>query len=150
MAHVDYPATAPKTKTENGKRKLWCAVRKKWLQLTPEEWVRQNFILFLTEVLHYPLSWLSVEKKVQVGELTQRFDIVVYKNSQPWMLIECKEPTETLSPNTFLQALRYFSTMQGEYICLTNGGNTLLFQRESAGFNEIIHFPIWRPDNLPL
>src|SRR5690606_10346837 len=84
MIKMQYPEQKPRMKTENGKDFVFCVVRKKWLVLTPEEWVRQNFILALTQLYHYPLSLVAVEKRIQIHELTKRFDIVVYdRNIQP-------------------------------------------------------------------
>ncbi|HXP52943.1 MAG TPA: type I restriction enzyme HsdR N-terminal domain-containing protein, partial [Bacteroidia bacterium] len=90
MIRIEYPIYQPKIKKENNKEFIFDEVRKQWLVLTPEEWVRQNFIQYLVLVKQYPASLMSVEKGQQLNELKQRTDIVIYnRNAQPKMIIEC-------------------------------------------------------------
>src|ERR1700712_1986682 len=97
MIKVIYPKKKPAIKTENGKEYIFCIIRKKWLLVTPEEWVRQNFLNYLTEILKYPASLIAVEKQLMVGEMKKRFDIIVYKDALPFIIIECKEMNVPLS-----------------------------------------------------
>ncbi len=100
-------------------------IRKKWLVLTPEEHVRQYMICYLTETMLYPASLLSVEKTIQVGKLSKRFDIVVYsRDHMPWMLVECKAPEIPVSEKTLHQLLSYQGTVQCNYWMMTNGHET--------------------------
>ena len=92
MLPVSYPDPTFKIKTDNGKELIFDGLRKRWVPLTSEEWVRQNFIQFLLQEKKYPSSLIAVEKEIKLGELKKRFDILVYdKEHRPWMMIECKE-----------------------------------------------------------
>ena len=141
MIKIIYPAQKPAIKTENGSEFIFCIIRKKWLSITPEEWVRQNFLNYLVHTLQYPASLIAVEKELAVGELKKRFDIIVYKDSAPFMIIECKEMNVKLSENTMRQVLRYNSNMQATYIVVTNGSYCAGFARSDNGFEEIDALP---------
>lgn len=142
MIRIVYPEVAPKLSNSGNERKIWCMIRRRWLVFTPEEWVRQNFLLFLTERMQYPLSLIAVEKKVLVGELSQRFDIVVFDSSvKPWLLIECKEPGVKLSNETFFQAMRYHRSLQASFICITNGNEVMLTKTENGELIYCDAFP---------
>ncbi len=99
-----------------------CLVRKKQIVLTPEEWVRQQFINYLSTDLGYPLSLMKVEKQILVNGLKKRFDIVCLTNRGDMkLLVECKSSTVKLTPATFDQAARYNMTLNVPYLCITNG-----------------------------
>ena len=87
---INYPEPAFRIKTGNGKDFIFDLLRKKWVVLTPEEWVRQNFIQYLLQVKNYSAALIAIEKEIKLGELKKRFDILVYDSKhQPWMMIEC-------------------------------------------------------------
>ena len=91
MININYPEPGFRIKEEAGKELIFDALRKKWLQLTPEEWVRQNFVQYLLQEKKYPVSLIALEKEIRLGELKKRFDILIYDlNHQPWMMVECK------------------------------------------------------------
>lgn len=122
MIKIEYPPYQPKIKTENGKESIFDEVRKKWVVLTPEEWVRQNFLQYLIQVKKFPASLIAVEKEISLGELKKRFDIVVFdKNSKPCMIVECKEMNVRLDKTVLDQALRYNVTLTVPYLVITNG-----------------------------
>lgn len=122
MIKIEYPPYQPKIKKENEKELIFDEVRKRWVTLTPEEWVRQNFLQYLIRVKNYPASLIAVEKEIKLGDLKKRFDIVVYdRNSKPWMIIECKEMNVVLDKKVLDQALRYNVTLQVPYLVITNG-----------------------------
>ena len=99
-----------------------CLVRKKRILLTPEEWVRQHFIAFLSNYLGYALERISVERSLDYFGLKKRWDIVVYNEAfTPEILIECKAPHITLNENVLLQALNYQNQLRCNYIGVTNG-----------------------------
>ncbi len=101
-------------------------VRNKWLQLTPEEWVRQNFIQYLIQDLGYPKTLIAVEKQITTHQNKSRFDIVVYdKNVEIIMLIECKEQGVKLNSAVMHQVLNYQSVLKSKYIVVTNGDATM-------------------------
>ncbi len=135
---VIYPEKKPSIKSENGKDFIFCLIRKKWLVITPEEWVRQNFLLYLTEILHFPASLIVVEKQLLLSEVKKRFDIVVYDNkAQPLILVECKEMNETLSQSVLYQALNYFKEIQSHFLIITNGNHTIAYEKKGETFFEI-------------
>lgn len=137
MIKIAYPVNKPAIKTDNGKELIFCIIRKKWLQITPEEWVRQNFLLYLIEVLGYSRSLIAVEKQILVGELDKRFDIVVYdKNTRPFIIVECKEMNVPLTENTMRQVLRYNISLDGVILVVTNGSFSYAFVRKGEGFTE--------------
>lgn len=128
LLSISFPNPQFKTKSIEGVTHIWDALRKKWLVLTPEEWVRQNFLTYLTQVLHYPSGSIAVEKQIKLLERTKRFDVVVYKNLQPWLLVECKAPEIPLTPQVLEQALTYNINLQVPYIVITNGQHTAGWQ----------------------
>jgi hypothetical protein len=118
-------------------------IRKKWLQLTPEEWVRQNMIHYLF-VKQYPLSLIAVEKEIKLGELSKRCDLVIYnRNAKPFMIIQCKEMKVSLSDKTLDQILRYHITLPAKYLIITNGSYCFGFVKSNNQFIEINEFPCY-------
>lgn len=141
MIKIDYPTKKPEIKTEKNKEYIFCIIRKRWFIITPEEWVRQNFLIFLTEVLQYPASLIAVEKQLMVSEVKKRFDIVIYKNAAPFMIIECKEMNVTLTESTLRQVLYYNATIQANYMVVTNGSYCKAFEKVAKEFLEIFELP---------
>ena len=115
---------------ENGtQQEVFDPVRQKWVVMTPEEHVRQVFILYLLNVKQLPLSHLSVEHAVTVNGMTQRYDLVVFGNDlQPWMMVECKAPHVKLTQKVADQAARYNTVLRAPLICVTNGMEQRVFE----------------------
>lgn len=110
---------------DRGKKEIFDIIRKKFVALTPEEWVRQNFIRFLTVEKKYPGSLLSVEKEIRVNKLAKRFDIAVFDTSaKPVMIIECKAPEVKISQDVFDQVARYNMFFKVKHLVVTNGNET--------------------------
>jgi hypothetical protein len=128
MIKVEYPPYQPKIKQENNIEHIFDSYRNKWIVLTPEEWVRQNFLNYIVKVLNYPKTLIAIEKEIQLGELKKRFDIVVYdKNTQPWMVIECKEMDVPLTEKIMQQILNYNQSLKAKYLVITNGTTCMAF-----------------------
>ncbi|MBL0355858.1 MAG: type I restriction enzyme HsdR N-terminal domain-containing protein [Chitinophagaceae bacterium] len=128
MIKIEYPPYQPKIKTEAGKEFIFDEVRKKWVMLTPEEWVRQNFLQYLIQVKKYPAALIAVEKEIGTADLKKRFDIVVYDgNHQPFMIVECKEMSVALDKKVLDQVLRYNISLQVPYLVITNGSYCYAF-----------------------
>lgn len=127
MIKIVYPQPAFKIKMQDDKESIFDSIRKKWVLLTPEEWVRQNFIAYLVIEKKYPNSLFAIEKEIQLGELKRRCDIVVYKNNLPWMIVECKEMNVTVNEKTIEQILNYNQALQVNYLIVTNGTSTYGF-----------------------
>ena len=143
MIAVQYPEPQFRMKNENGKQYVFDTIRKIWLLLTEEEWVRQNFVNYLITHLHYPSTVIALEKEIWLNDLKKRFDILIYdKEHKPWMLIECKEPKLNLSEDVLQQVLRYNITVPVKYIVITNGKTTMGWKKENdlTLLNEL---PVW-------
>lgn len=121
---------------EDGVEYILDSIRKKYVRYTPEEYVRQECIRFLIEDCNFPKGCISVEKKIQIGDRFLRYDIVVYKDVHPWMLIECKAPTITINTEIFMQSLVYQHTLQAKYIMLTNGEQTICLDVANRNWME--------------
>lgn len=131
------PLNLPKTNLQlsrkDGEISVLCLVRRRKIRLTPEEWVRQHFISYLSKELRFPLSHIAVEKSIQYAGLSKRWDIVVYDTDfKPYILVECKAPKINISMNTLYQALTYQKEMQGKLIALTNGLMHTYFEVDTA------------------
>lgn len=130
MISIRYPEPAFRIKSEGGKDFIFDSFRKKWLVLTPEEWVRQNFLQYLVQELKYPESLIAVEKEFRFGEMNRRFDILVYtKNHQPWLMVECKAPEILLDQSVLEQVLRYNISIPVAYLVITNGSTGFAWQK---------------------
>ena len=139
MIKVRFPEPDFKIKKEGKKRYIFDAIRKMWLLLTQEEWVRQNFVAYLVKEKHYPVALIALEKEIILNDLKKRFDILVYDAAhQPWMLVECKAPDIKLTEEVLQQVLRYNITVPVAYIVITNGSNTIAWQK-TAGQLKLIH-----------
>ena len=142
MVVVNYPEPDFRMKNENGKDFIFDALRKKWLVLTPEEWVRQNFVQYLIKTKDYPSSLIAIEKEIQLGELKKRFDILVYDNNhQPWMMIQCKAAEIKLDDEVLQQVLRYNISVPVKYIVITNGSFTYGWERGEKGLHILEELP---------
>ena len=138
---LTFPEYKPQIKTVDQKPQIWCLVRKKWVAFTKEEWVRQNWLNYLIEVMKYPASLMAVEKEIHLGELKKRVDILVYKNSVPWILIECKEQDIPLSEQTIQQILAYQTVLQTGILIVSNGNDTRAFEITGTHIQQITQLP---------
>ena len=144
MITVKYPEPDFRIKEEESKKYLFDRIRKIWVLLTNEEWVRQNFIQYLIQELKYPVSLIAVEKEIQLGELKKRFDILVFnKDHQPWMLIECKAAEINLDEKVFRQVLRYHISVPCSYLLITNGHYTYGWEKTGGEIKEMTEMPVW-------
>jgi hypothetical protein len=142
MIQIEYPDWPFKTKKEEGKEFIFDEKRRVWLRLTPEEWVRQNFLQYLLQVKKYPASLIAVEKEIRLGELRKRFDILVYdKNHQPWLIVECKSLDVQLSEEVLEQALRYNIAVPVPYIIITNGHYCAGFVKQDGKLQQMDTLP---------
>ncbi|CAN5808866.1 type I restriction enzyme HsdR N-terminal domain-containing protein [soil metagenome] len=143
MIKITYPERKPSIKGKEGKDLVFCIIRKRWVILTPEEWVRQNFLLYLTEMLSYPASLIAVEKQLMLSDVKKRFDIVVYdkESTMPFMLVECKEMNVPLSENVLHQVLRYNSSVQAPWILITNGSFCIAYKKKTDRFEIAEQLP---------
>lgn len=143
MLLINYPPPEFRIRNEKGREQIFDALRKKWLVLTPEEWVRQNFVQYLIRVRNYPPALIALEKELRLGELKKRFDILVYDNDhKPWMMIECKGRDIPLGENTLQQALRYNIPLPVPFIVITNGRQCIAWKKEGTSLLLIKEIPV--------
>lgn len=144
MLIIKYPKPDFRIKEENKKEFIFDPLRKKWVALTSEEWVRQNFIQYLIKEKKYPASLIAVEKETQLGELKKRFDVLVYdKDHRPWMMIECKAGDVKLDENVLQQVLRYNISVPVNYLIITNGNNSFAWEKNDSDLRMIEEIPGW-------
>jgi len=149
MIRIDYPQHEFRTKTESDQDWIFDEWRKRWVRLSPEEWVRQNFLQYLVKVANYPASLIAVEKEIRLGEMKKRFDILVYNAShQPWMLIECKSMEVNLGEDVLSQALRYSLTVPANYILITNGHYCAGWEKKENGLQDLQSIPPWNSSQI--
>lgn len=122
MQKLNLPDFESKIIKVEGKNRIFDLIRKKYVVLTPEEWVRQHFVHYLINSLKYSKALIRIESGLQLNTLQKRSDILIYnRNAQPWMIVECKAPDVKLDRNCFNQALIYNMTLGAKFITLTNG-----------------------------
>ena len=122
MPQLNLPNVVLKTKLVEGTTQVFDAVRKKYLVLTPEEWVRQHFIHYLNQEKNYPLGLMGVEKMVKYNGMQTRADIVLYAaDGKPNMIVECKAPNVKITQDAFNQIAKYNFKLKVKYLVLTNG-----------------------------
>lgn len=139
---LNFPAYRFRVRATGQSKQIFDSVRKRFVALTPEEWVRQNLIMFLTHDCGYPAGLLAVEKQVKVGQLKQRADIVVFNRAgQPWLIAECKAPNVEIGQDTFLQAARYTSGADRIFYLLTNGLEHFCLYRDGTRFDFMDTLP---------
>lgn len=145
MLTVTFPTPGFKIKQEEGKDFIFDTIRRQWILLTPEEWVRQNFINYLVKSLNYPSAMIAVEKEIMLGELKKRFDILVYdKRHDPWMMIECKAQEVTLNENVLQQVLRYNISVPVKYLVTTNGNYHFGWEKINGQLSSFAVMPEWK------
>jgi hypothetical protein len=134
---LKYPAIDARLKKQDGNTFIFDVIRRKWLALSPEEWVRQHVLHYLVTQKSIPASSISIEKELQLNDLKKRYDIVVYtRQLTPYLIVECKAPYIELNKAVVEQALRYNLTVKAELLMITNGVSDLVFNAR----NEIVPF----------
>ncbi|SHL29753.1 type I restriction enzyme HsdR N-terminal domain-containing protein [Myroides odoratimimus] len=148
MQRLNFPPFDFRFKNSENKLSIFDVIRKKFIQLTPEEWVRQHVVHDLIYTKGYPLSLISVEKVVRINGMTKRYDVVIFRpNGEIFMLIECKAPEIKITQTTFDQIARYNFQLRSTYLYVTNGLNhyycqmdyensKYVFLRELPNYNE--------------
>jgi len=144
MLSIQFPEPIFRLKKEKEKDFIFDSLRKKWLLLTPEEWVRQNFVQYLIQVKNYPADLIAQEKVLQLGELKKRFDVLVYdRHHKPWMMIECKAPEIKLDEGVLQQVLRYHISIPVGYLIITNGQTSYGWEKKGMNLQLLSNMPDW-------
>ncbi len=122
MQVLNFPAYQFKLKSSENKQYIFDVVRKKYVVLSPEEWVRQHVLHFLIHTKEYPISLTAVEKQLLVNNLKKRTDILVYNTmGLPELVVECKSPQIKINQATFDQIARYNLQLRANYLMVSNG-----------------------------
>lgn len=109
-------------KSSENKTLVFDEIRKKFVVLTPEEWVRLHVVQFLLTEKKYPKSLINVEKQLKLNNTTKRYDVVIFNNDGTiFLIVECKAPSVAISQDTFDQIARYNHALKSEYLMVTNG-----------------------------
>ena len=138
MIKIEYPAYQPKIKDQLGKEFIFDEIRKQWVMLTPEEWVRQHIIHYLINHKEVPASMISVEKQLLLNNTKRRTDLVVFNSTlKPILIIECKAPEVEINQLTVNQALRYNLELNVASVFLSNGLNHV-FLKLGQNTSEIL------------
>jgi hypothetical protein len=124
MQKLNFPKFLFRFKNSENKISIFDEIRKKFVILQPEEWVRQHCVQYLVQNKKYPKSLINVEKELKVNDLKKRYDIVIYNpNGSIHLIVECKSPKININQNTFDQIARYNLTLNANYLMVTNGIN---------------------------
>jgi hypothetical protein len=131
MQQLNFPTYSFRFKNSENKVSIFDSIRKKFILLTPEEWVRQHVVEFLLVENKYPKSLINVEKIVKVNGMNKRYDIVVFNpDGSIFLLIECKAPEIKIDQKTFDQIARYNLSLNAQYLMVTNGLNHYFCQMD--------------------
>lgn len=139
MQPLNFPSYSFRFKNSENKVAIFDVIRKKFIQLTPEEWVRQHTIQYILQEKNYPKSYVNVEKLIKINDLHKRYDIVVFQpDGSIFLLVECKAPEVKITQDTFDQIARYNLALKAQYLMVTNGLNHYFcrmdFEQESYQF----------------
>ena len=144
MISVTYPEPAFRIKKDKEKDFIFDGIRKSWVLLTEEEWVRQNFVQYLVQALHYPAAMIAIEKEIFLNELRKRFDILIYdRNHQPWMLVECKAAAVNMNDTVLQQVMRYNISTPVNFVVITNGHFTYGWEKTDGELKILQQMPPW-------
>ncbi|NNF02281.1 MAG: type I restriction enzyme HsdR N-terminal domain-containing protein [Bacteroidia bacterium] len=123
-------------------KQIFDPIRKKFVSLTPEEWVRQNLLMYFTTDLEYPLSLINIEKGMNLYRLSKRTDLIIHDSEgSPWMLVECKAPDIKIDQKVVDQICRYNIVHKAPYLFLSNGMKHYILKLEGETYKTINSVP---------
>ncbi len=146
LPRLNFPQYQFSVRQTDDKTEIFDIVRKKYVALTPEEWVRQHVVHYLHHTLGYPIELICVEGSITINTLPKRCDIIVYTpKMKPALLVECKKPAVALQQKTFDQAMIYNTALEVPYILITNGLQNCCFSYDRNSSTVVYHqgVPIW-------
>jgi hypothetical protein len=148
MERLNLPTYNFKLKNSQNKTLIFDKLRKKYVVLTPEEWVRQHFVHFLIDKKNYPETLIAIEKQLTINNLKKRTDILIFNtNGNPEIIIECKAPSVRISQETFDQIARYNIKLNAKFLIVTNGITHFYCQMDFNNKTYIFlkDFPSYKP-----
>jgi len=134
LQELNFPKFSFRFKNSENKISIFDVIRKRFVILQPEEWVRQHCVHYLIENKGYPKSLINVEKELTVNKMRKRYDIVVFNSDGSiYLIVECKSPKIVINQSTFDQIAQYNLSLNASYLMITNGLNHYYCQMD---FNE--------------
>jgi hypothetical protein len=146
MPTLNLPQFDIKIKIQDDKHFVFDIIRKKYFLLTPEEWIRQNFLHFLILNYKYPKSLIRIESGLKYNKLSKRSDILIYdRTGTPFLLVECKSSDVKIAQHSFEQAAMYNYTLKAKYMVLTNGQKHYCckIDHEAKSYEFVKDIPLW-------
>jgi hypothetical protein len=146
LPRLNFPVYVFRFSEEEGQTKVFDPARKKYVVLTPEEWVRQHLIVYLNKEKGYPLGLMMVEKEFKYNQLSKRADIVVCdRTGSPLLMVECKSPDVIVSQSVAEQAMRYNLKMKVKTVVLSNGLSHFCFSlnEQTQQYSALAEIPAW-------
>jgi hypothetical protein len=123
-------------------KEIFCLIRKKWMVLTPEEWVRQHFLNLLIKHLNYPKGLIKLEHSMNYFRTAKRSDITVLdRNGNVFLLVECKSADVALDKKVMNQLSEYNKVLDSKYLAISNGMKHFIWEKKGDGFEQINEFP---------
>lgn len=145
MLKLSAELVPPQLRSVRGREEIFDPCRRKWVALTPEEWVRQRLLQQFIDVLKIPASWIGVEKEIEVNGLRKRYDILVHDDdNNPWAMVECKAPDIPMGLSVWEQLLRYHIRISVPFLIISNGEETHAWEKTSSGLQEMSDWPRFR------
>ncbi|WP_299547683.1 type I restriction enzyme HsdR N-terminal domain-containing protein [Seonamhaeicola sp.] len=144
MQKLNFPTYSFRFKNNENKVSIFDGIRKKFVVLQPEEWVRQHCVQYLIHEKKYPNSLINVEKELTVNDLKKRYDIVIFNtDGSIHLIVECKAPKVAINQTTFDQIARYNLVLNASYLMVTNGLNHYYCQMdfENERYNFLKDIP---------
>lgn len=142
MEALNFPLYNFKIKHEGGREQIFDALRRKFLVLTPEEWVRQHVIRYLIEEKGYPPLLIAIEKSITINGLKRRCDIICYNSKKEVLLVvECKAPEVNITQETFDQVVKYHLSIKSKFIMISNGRNHYFCSTDNSNYSFIKNLP---------
>lgn len=143
---LQFPPYDYKLKKKDGKLYIFDSIGKKYRLLSPEEWVRQHCLQYITSHLDYPSAMIQIEGGISINQLQRRSDIQIFANDgSVFMIIECKAPHVTLTDVTWQQISQYQKQINSKFLVITNGLETRLLEIDllHQKLNTLTEFPIY-------
>lgn len=141
IIQLPYPDSPLRTRRLQGKAEVWDPCRRRFVALSPEEFVRQRMLRYLLESLKYPVSQLKVEGGIYLNGLPRRPDILVHRKAEPWMLVECKRPEQALDETVLQQLLEYNRSVPCRFLVMSNGPQTVCLERDGGSWRFLAELP---------
>lgn len=146
MVKLNFPTYEFRIQENQQETNIYDPARRRYVKLTPEEWVRQHIVHYLYETKHFPLSLISVEKRIPYNRMYRRYDIVVsHTNTHPLLVVECKAPSVPISEDVFRQISTYNTTLHCEFLMVSNGLQSFCcrFNPEKQAYIFVSDLPDW-------